>query len=220
MLVLIFSLLLGGVTCQLGISHQRARWLDILRARSPSHQGTFDPAKLYPAHNLSIPIDHFLNESRYELHDNGTFDLRYWFDASYYQTGGPVYLFEAGEANAEPRLPILQMGIMAKLARETGGLGVILEHRYYGTSQPFANLSTENLRFLTTAQALADTAYFAQNIIFPGMEHVNREFQSWFPVPRIMKLAHLTSHVIHHTMDCLWRVLLGGLRSVPSETLP
>lgn len=34
---------------------------------------------------------------------------------------------------------------------------------------PTPDLATENLRFLTTAQALADEAYFAQNIKFPGL---------------------------------------------------
>ena len=46
---------------------------------------------------------------------------------------------------------------------------MILEHRYYGTSFPTPNISTENLRFLTTEQALADQAYFSQHIKFPGM---------------------------------------------------
>jgi hypothetical protein len=49
-------------------------------------------------------------------------------------------------------------------------LGVILEHRYYGTSFPVPDLSVENLRFLTTEQALADTAYLAENIEFEGLE--------------------------------------------------
>lgn len=30
-----------------------------------------DPALLYPAHNLSVPIDFFHNETRYEPHTNG-----------------------------------------------------------------------------------------------------------------------------------------------------
>ena len=33
------------------------------------------------------------------------------------------------------------------------------------------NLSTENMRFLTTDQALADAAYFANNIVFPGLHN-------------------------------------------------
>ena len=54
--------------------------------------------------------------------------------------------------------------------RRQNGVGVVLEHRYYGTSFPTANLSTESLRFLTTEQALADTAYFARHVRFKGLE--------------------------------------------------
>jgi hypothetical protein len=35
---------------------------------------------------------------------------------------------------------------------------------------PTADLSTSNLRFLTTDQALADMAYFAQHVVFKGLE--------------------------------------------------
>lgn len=100
-----------------------------------------------------------------------TFNLRYWFDASNYQEGGPVIVFQGGEASATSRLPLLQKGIPAILAQATGGISVILEHRYYGTSFPsLPDLSTENLRFLTTDQTLADMAYFAKNVKFAGLE--------------------------------------------------
>ncbi|RMZ22580.1 hypothetical protein D0859_13399 [Hortaea werneckii] len=129
-----------------------------------------DPALLYPEHNFTTPIDHFHNETKYEPHSNGTFNMRYWFDASHYEPGGPVIILQSGETSAAGRLPFLQKGILAQLAEATHGIGVVLEHRYYGTSFPTPDLSTENLRFLTTAQALADEAYFAQNIQFPGLE--------------------------------------------------
>jgi len=101
------------------------------------------------------------------------FNLRYYFDASHYKKGGPVIVLQGGETSVASRLPYLQKGIVAQLAEATNGIGVILEHRYYGTSFPAANLSTDNLRFLTTEQALADQAYFAQNIVFPGLESMN-----------------------------------------------
>lgn len=129
-----------------------------------------DPALLYPEYNLTTPVDHFHNESKYAPHSNGTYDMRYWFDASNYESGGPVIILQSGETDASGRLPFLQKGLLAQLAQATHGIGVILEHRYYGTSFPTPDLSTENLRFLTTAQALADEAYFAQNIKFPGLE--------------------------------------------------
>jgi pimeloyl-ACP methyl ester carboxylesterase len=47
-------------------------------------------------------------------------------------------------------------------ARELGASLLTLEHRYYGKSVPVPTLSTQNLRHLTTQQALADLAYFIQ----------------------------------------------------------
>ena len=133
------------------------------------------PAKLYQPHNISTPVDHsvFHNDSRYEPHSNEMFNLTYYFDASHYTKGGPVIVLNGGETSIVGRLPYLQKGIVAQLAEATGGIGVILEHRYYGTSFPVSNLTTENFRFLSTEQALADQAYFANNIVFPGLEHLN-----------------------------------------------
>ena len=128
---------------------------------------------LYPEHNISVPVDHFHNDSSYEPHSDGFFNLRYWFDASHYKPGGPVIVLQSGETSGEDRLPFLQKGIVAQLAQGTNGIGVILEHRYYGTSFPVPDLSTDNLRFLTTDQALADQAYFARNVVFQGLEHLN-----------------------------------------------
>ena len=60
-------------------------------------------------------------------------------------------------------------GLVAHLTQATHGIGFILEHRYYGTFFPTPDISTENLRFLTTEQALADQAFFSQHIKFPGL---------------------------------------------------
>lgn len=67
----------------------------------------------------------------------------------------------------------------------------MFEHRYYGESFPVKNLTTgeldrlsrakhignthldafaDSLRYLTTMQSLKDSAYFAENIAFPGLE--------------------------------------------------
>ncbi|KAK3330749.1 serine carboxypeptidase S28-domain-containing protein [Apodospora peruviana] len=132
-----------------------------------------DPSTLYPARTISVPIDHFHNDSLYEPHTNDTFELRYWFDPSHYKKGGPVIVLQSGETSGVGRLPFLQKGIVAMLAQATGGLGVILEHRYYGKSFPTANLSTESLRFLTTDQSVADMAFFAKHVVFEGLEHLD-----------------------------------------------
>ncbi|KAF2711862.1 peptidase S28 [Pleomassaria siparia CBS 279.74] len=138
--------------------------------RSLSKRDDVDPALLYPAYNLSVPVDFFHNETRYEPHSNDTFNLRYWFDASNYKPGGPVFVLLGGETSGVDRLPFLQKGIVAQVAQATGGIGVILEHRYYGTSFPTIDISTENLRFLSTEQALAEIDFFARNVQFEGLD--------------------------------------------------
>ena len=140
------------------------------RHQTISKSDNVDPHTPYPAYNLSVPIDHFHNESMYEPHSSDSFNLRYFFDATYYKPGGPVIVMQSGESSVTGRLGYLQKGLIRQLAEATGGILVILEHRYYGTSIPTPDLSTENLRFLTTQQALADTDFFARNVVFKGLE--------------------------------------------------
>lgn len=58
-------------------------------------------------------------------------------------------------------------------------MGMILEHRYYGTSFPepglvsSEGLSTDNLRWNSADQAIADIAYLAQHVSIPGHEDEN-----------------------------------------------
>ncbi|GAM87662.1 hypothetical protein ANO11243_056890 [Dothideomycetidae sp. 11243] len=130
-------------------------------------------SSLYQAHTLSVPIDHFPTDPSYEPHSKASFKLRYWFDATSFKPGGPVIVFLAGETEGTNRLPSLQNGIIAQLTQATAGIGVVLEHRYYGKSIPTPDFSTANLRFLTTQQAMADAVYFAQSIVFPGLEKHN-----------------------------------------------
>ncbi|KAL1957432.1 hypothetical protein VTO42DRAFT_6000 [Malbranchea cinnamomea] len=153
----------------LPISERKAQ----IKKRTTLDVRDVDLTDLYPAYNISIPVDHFPDDPRYEPHSNETFELRYWFDASHYREGGPIIVLHGGETDGEGRLPFLQKGILGILTRETNGIGVVMEHRYYGQSFPTKDLSTESLRFLTTEQALADSAYFAQNVVFPGLEHLD-----------------------------------------------
>lgn len=145
---------------------QRFQWPagDCVAAAGP-------PPPDFPEHTLSIPVDHFKNETKYEPHCDEKFDNRYWFDDTHYKPGGPVFLLIVGEAEGTLRLPIMEKGIIYQLSKAHGGMSVVLEHRFFGTSQPRPDLSVSNQRFLTTDQALEDAIYFAKNIIFPGHEH-------------------------------------------------
>jgi hypothetical protein len=40
---------------------------------------------------------------------------------------------------------------------------LVLEHRYYGSSQPFPDWSSQNLKYLNSKQALADLDFFIKN---------------------------------------------------------
>ncbi|KAK9900803.1 peptidase S28, partial [Cystobasidium minutum MCA 4210] len=104
-----------------------------------------------------VPVDHFDDTS------NATFPLRFWVDATYYKPGGPVFCLDGGETSGEDRLPFLDHGILKLLSQATNGLSIVLEHRYYGESMPVPDLSTDNMAYLTTAQALADNAYFTKH---------------------------------------------------------
>ncbi|RDI79857.1 Proteasome subunit beta type-3 [Venturia inaequalis] len=168
-LIRVTVVVLAGINCVAG-AVTNPTTLHHLKTRELTRRDDVDPSTLYPAHNFSVPIDHWHNDTLYEPHSNGTFPLRYWYDATYYKPGGPVIALMSGETSGKYRLPFMQKGILAQLAQATGGLSVILEHRYYGTSFPVPDLSIENLRFLTTDQSLADTAYFAKNIVFEGLD--------------------------------------------------
>ncbi|ETW78603.1 serine protease [Heterobasidion irregulare TC 32-1] len=113
-----------------------------------------------------MPVDHFGDTS-------GIFGNRYWVNDTYYNAGGPVFLFDSGEQNAEPLLPYyLQeyhgLSAVMRLAKRYKGLAILWEHRFYGESLPFPvneNTTAEQWRFLTTDQALEDVVYFANAFI-------------------------------------------------------
>lgn len=96
-------------------------------------------APTFPQFNFTQPLDHF--------QDTGfTFVQRYWVSDRYYKPGGPVIVLDSGEDSGTDRLPYMQQGIVDILTNATHGLGIILEHRYYGKSVPVLNFTTDSLR--------------------------------------------------------------------------
>lgn len=131
----------------------------------------------YPPSWATLPVDHF-NPS-----DTRTFQNRYWFNATFYQDGGPVFWFDSGEQNAQPLVPyflneVAGPSAIMTLARRFNGLALLVEHRYYGGldqgSYPYPiNSTTGELidpvgyKYLNTEQALEDTVYFANHFEAP-----------------------------------------------------
>ncbi|KAF2205504.1 peptidase S28 [Delitschia confertaspora ATCC 74209] len=115
---------------------------------------------------VELPLDNFARNGDYAY--EGTFNNRFWVAQSAYKPGGPVFLYDAGEANAEPNA-------VFRLANETSffkqivdkyhGIGIVWEHRYYGNSTPEPidqNTPYEVFKWLTTEQSLADVDRFAK----------------------------------------------------------
>ena len=53
------------------------------------------------------------------------------------------------------------------LAQQNRGAAVVLEHRFFGRSNPYPNLSEASFAVHTVEQAIADIVYFAQNVKLP-----------------------------------------------------
>ncbi|KAJ5935397.1 Peptidase S28 [Penicillium verhagenii] len=96
----------------------------------------------------------------------GTFSQRYWWNSEYWAgPGSPVVLFTPGEAEAADYTGYLtNVTITGLYAQEIKGAAILLEHRYWGESSPYDELTTENLQYLTLANNIADLTYFAKNV--------------------------------------------------------
>jgi hypothetical protein len=57
--------------------------------------------------------------------------------------------------------------LIGQYAQSIGAATIIVEHRYWGASSPYTNLTTENLQYLTVPQAIQDMIYFAKNVPLP-----------------------------------------------------
>ncbi|XP_028096211.1 probable serine protease EDA2 isoform X4 [Camellia sinensis] len=98
-------------------------------------------------------LDHF------SPYDHRQFPQRYYeFLDHFLPPKGPIFLKICGEGpcNGIPN------DYVSVLAKKFGAAVVSLEHRYYGKSSPFNSLTTENLKYLSSKQALFDLAAFRQ----------------------------------------------------------
>uniref|UniRef100_A0A6I8Q1D8 Serine protease 16 n=1 Tax=Xenopus tropicalis TaxID=8364 RepID=A0A6I8Q1D8_XENTR len=102
---------------------------------------------------IAQPLDHF------NRRNNSTFNQRYWINEEYWNhPNGPVFLYIGGESSLS-EFSVLS-GEHVDLAQTHRALLVSLEHRYYGSSINPDGLTLENIRFLSSQQALADLASF------------------------------------------------------------
>jgi len=102
--------------------------------------------------NFTNKIDHFTPS------DTRTYDQRYFMNDSFWDSNsGPVFLFICGEARCKP--PTTR-GYPMQVCQDLKCLFYVVEHRYYGDSQPFPDWTTDSLKYLNATQALADLDAF------------------------------------------------------------
>lgn len=103
-------------------------------------------------------LDHF------DAQNTDTWKQLYFVNSTMYKPGGPVFFILGGEG---PLTPTTVGGrfVINNYAKLFNGLIVALEHRFYGQSMPKSDLKTENLKYLSSQQALADAAVFRQFVV-------------------------------------------------------
>lgn len=115
----------------------------------------------------SIPVDSsreaatakiFYQQIDHNSLKNDVFQQRYFVDSTYAnRSDSPVLYYICGESDCvDPS----NSQLLNELAQKYQAHLVALEHRYYGRSQPFATLTAEHLKYLSTQQALDDLANF------------------------------------------------------------
>ncbi|KAL0066152.1 hypothetical protein AAF712_006776 [Marasmius tenuissimus] len=104
----------------------------------------------------------------------GTFKQRYWHTYEFYEPGGPIILMTPGEANAQPYTRYLTNAtINGLIAQQQNGSVIIIEHRFYGESNPKPSLTGKNLAVHNIQQAIDDMEYFANNVKLPQPDGEN-----------------------------------------------
>ncbi|THH17760.1 hypothetical protein EW146_g3119 [Bondarzewia mesenterica] len=139
--------------------------IDLLpNARAVEYKST-DSAASVPPYNTTYYFDQLIDHTNPSL---GTFKQRYWHTWEFYEPGGPIILMTPGEANAAPYYGYLtNRTINGLIAQQEKGATIVLEHRFFGLSNPYPDLSVASLKYLTIQQAIDDLEYFAKNVKLP-----------------------------------------------------
>jgi hypothetical protein len=83
-----------------------------------------------------------------------------------------VFLYLAGEGPIDDDTH-LDSSLITHMMQQFNGIGIVLENRYYGTSNPYNTSTTDQLRYQSTEQIIADFDYFARKVDLPGANLTN-----------------------------------------------
>jgi hypothetical protein len=89
------------------------------------------PNETIAAEYVELPLDNFAKNGDFAYY--GTFNNRFWVRESAYKPGSPVFLYDAGEANAEPNALFRltnETSFFKQLVDKYNGIGIVWEHRF------------------------------------------------------------------------------------------
>jgi len=156
-----------------------------------------------PPYNTTYYFEQLIDHNNPSL---GTFQQRYWHTWEWYESGGPIIITTPGEQDADGSEGFLtNQTIDGQIAQQQGGATIVIEHRYYGYSNPYNNLSVASLRYHTIQQAIDDLEYFAYNVKLPmpGGDHVTPAEAPWILIGGSYAGA-LTSFTKVNKPDVFW----------------
>ncbi|KAH8118766.1 serine carboxypeptidase S28-domain-containing protein [Phellopilus nigrolimitatus] len=168
---LALALLVAAVSTQ--ALKRDGRALGSASLRSPLHRVEVeDPKTVTHTDGTALPpydtvyyFDQLIDHSNPDL---GTFQQRYWHTYEFYEPGGPITLFLTGETNADGFYGYLTNGTFpGQISQQQQGASIVLEHRFFGESNPYSDLSESSLEVLTIQQSIDDLEYFARNVNLP-----------------------------------------------------
>jgi thymus-specific serine protease len=149
-------------------------------------------------------LDHFdfLNS----VSSSSTWQQRFWHNTQYWNGSGPIFFYVEGEGAGSPYDVV--SGEHVELAEEYGALLVALEHRGYGLSKFAPDLSTDNLRYLTSHQAIGDIANFITSYLVPtfnltldGKTHKIVTFGGSYPGALSAWIRLRLPHLVHAALS-------------------
>ncbi|KAG1787150.1 serine carboxypeptidase S28-domain-containing protein [Suillus plorans] len=114
--------------------------------------------------------------------DLGTFQQRYWMGWEFYEPGGPIILTTPGEGPGDGSEALTtNETINGLIAQQQNGAVIDIEHRFFGYSNPYDNLTSQSLALLTIQQAIDDLEYFANtaDLPMPGGDAVKPGQAPW-----------------------------------------
>lgn len=203
----VWSAVSDGLSSQQGIASTLASYVEYIAVDASTKKNKHD---IKDAAYLRQPLDHFDNTTQAQFDHRFFYSTRHYKPASARKNGEavPIYILDSGEADATARIPFLDTGILDILSKATGGIGIVLEHRYYGTSLPNRTdlgpgdaWGVDQLRWLTNKQALEDSAEFIRRLNIPGTDNSEKRkiiyYGGSYPGARSAHMRLLYPELVH-----------------------